>query len=467
VAEITPEPTKTPPEPTLTRPPAQVNTAVPTTPPTNTPEPTPLPTDMPTPTVTYTPTPLPRDVDAALQLIAEGFVSPVALAAPDDGTGRLFILDQTGVVYVIDAEGNKLSEPLLDLRSKLVDLDPSYDERGLLGVALHPEFARNGRFYLYYSAPRRPGAPGNWNHTGNLSEFTISADNPNRADLDSERIILQVDQPQPNHNGGQLEFGPDGFLYLGLGDGGNWADVGIGHPPEGNGQALNTLLGKIIRIDVDSAFPYTIPADNPFVGQENVLPEIYAYGFRNPFRFSFDAEGNQDLYVGEVGQDFMEEIDIAVSGGNYGWPVREGTTCFNIASVAEPLESCASQGQNGEIFLDPVLQYGRDFGRSTLGGYVYRGTAIPELYSRYLFLDWVANEEYEGRKIYYADTNQPEDTLWEFFPVSLTFAGDGAIPPFYTLSFGQDSENELYLLTTDVFNPVGTSGKVYKIVPAN
>ncbi|MBE2223983.1 MAG: PQQ-dependent sugar dehydrogenase [Anaerolineae bacterium] len=397
--------------------------------------------------------------------MADGFVSPVALAAPNDGTGRLFILDQTGVVYVLDAEGNRLPEPLLDLRSKMVELNPDYDERGLLGVALHPEFVDNGRFYLYYSAPPRPGIPDRWDHTGILSEFTISADNPNRADPDSERIILQLDQPQPNHNGGQVAFGPDGFLYLAQGDGGNWADVGIGHPPEGNGQALNTLLGKIIRIDVDSGSPYTIPADNPFVGQEGVLPEIYAYGFRNPFRFSFDAGGNHDLFAGEVGQDFMEEIDKVVSGGNYGWPVREGTTCFNLASVSQPLESCASEGANGDPFLNPVIEYGRDVGRSTLGGYVYRGTALPELNGRYLFLDWVANEEIEGRKIYYADTNQPEDTLWEYVAIPLSMADGSEVPAFYSLSFGEDSQNELYLLTTDVYNPVGTSGKVYKIVP--
>jgi glucose/arabinose dehydrogenase len=231
VEEVTPEPTKTAPPPTLTRPPAPVNTAVPTAFPTDTPEPTPLPTDVPTPTVTYTPTPLPRDVNAALQLVADGFLSPVALAAPDDGTGRLFILDQNGVIYVLDAAGNRLPEPLLDLRSQMVDLNPDYDERGLLGVALHPNFGENGRFYLHYSAPLRSGAPGNWDHTGVLSEFTISADNPNRADLDSERIILHIDQPQPNHNGGQIAFGPDGMLYVGLGDGGNWADVGIGLPP--------------------------------------------------------------------------------------------------------------------------------------------------------------------------------------------------------------------------------------------
>ena len=465
-AEPTPEPQATAPAPTLTRQPAPVNTAVPTILPTAPPSPTPLPTDAPTPTITPSPTPLPRDVNAALQLIADGFLSPVALAAPADGTGRLFIADQSGMVYVIDGAGNRLPEPLLDIRARVVELNLDYDERGLLGMALHPQFAENGRLYLYYSAPGRAGLPDRWDHTGVLSEFTISADNPNRVNPDSERVILQIDQPQPNHNGGQVAFGPDGMLYLMQGDGGNWADVGIGHPPEGNGQALNTLLGKILRIDVDSAFPYSIPADNPFVGQDGVLPEIYAYGFRNPFRASFDAGGDHSLYVGDVGQDFMEEIDKVVSGGNYGWPVREGTTCFNLASVSEPLASCATEGANGDLFLDPIIEYGREIGRSTLGGYVYRGAALPELNGRYLFLDWVANQEIEGRKIYYADTNQPEDALWEYVAIPLSMADGRDVPAFYSLSFGEDSQNELYLLTTDVYNPVGTSGKVYKIVPA-
>jgi len=260
-----------------------------------------------------------------------------------------------------------------------------------------------------------------------------------------------------------VAFGPDGYLYLGVGDGGNWADVGIGHPPGGNGQDRNNLLGTIVRLDVDSAVPYSVPADNPFVGQDG-LPEIYAYGFRNPFRFSFDAAGEQGLYVADVGQDFMEEVDLVVSGGNYGWPVREGTTCFNLAGVTQPLPECAAESQDGTPFLEPVLEYGREFGRSILGGYVYRGAAIPELYGRYLFLDWIANVEREGRKVYYADTNQPTDALWEFYPVPLTLEGGGDAPPFYALSFGEDSENELYLLTADIYNPVGTSGKVYKIV---
>jgi glucose/arabinose dehydrogenase len=462
-----PTPTAVPatntPAPTRTHQPMPVNTAVPTATPTVLPSPTAVPTDQPSPTPTLIPTPLPRDVRATLQLVADGFVSPVALAAPGDG--RLFIVDQVGVVYVLDQAGNRLPEPLIDLRAQMVDLDETYDERGLLGMALHPEFVANGRFFLYYSVPLRPSAPADWDHTGIIAQFTIAADNPNRADPASEQVIIEIDQPQTNHNGGQLAFGPDGYLYIGIGDGGNANDVGLGHPPEGNGQTRDNLLAAILRLDVDSAAPYSIPADNPFVGQPG-LPEIYAYGFRNPYRFSFDAGGEHGLIVGDVGQDYMEEIDVVVSGGNYGWPVREGTTCFNKGGVTSPLPECATQSAYGDTFIDPVLEYRREFGRSVTGGYVYRGSAIPELYGRYLFVDWVTNNETGGRKIYYADPLLTSSGLWELVTVPLTQPDGSELPGFYSLSFGEDTANELYLLTADYYQPVGSSGKVYKIVPA-
>ncbi|MBK8987820.1 MAG: PQQ-dependent sugar dehydrogenase [Chloroflexi bacterium] len=396
-------------------------------------------------------------------MVADGFVSPVALAAPGDG--RLFVVDQVGIVYVLDQAGSRLPQPLIDLRSRMVNLNPVYDERGLLGMALHPDFVANGRLFLYYSAPLRPNAPGDWDHTGVIAEFAIAADDPNRSDPASERIILQVDQPQNNHNGGQLAFGPDGYLYIGIGDGGNANDVGRGHPPGGNGQTRDNLLGVIARLDVDSAAPYSIPADNPFIGQPG-LPEIYAYGFRNPYRFSFDAAGDRALYAGDVGQDYIEEIDVVVSGGNYGWPVREGTTCFNNQGVTQPLVSCASESVYGDAFVDPVLEYRRDFGRSVIGGYVYRGAALPELYGRYLFVDWVSNNEVGTNQIYYADVRPAEAGLWELLPVPLSQSDGGSLPSFYTLAFGQDHNLELYLLTANSYSATGSSGKVYKLVPA-
>ncbi|MDD2788311.1 PQQ-dependent sugar dehydrogenase, partial [Methanoculleus sp.] len=216
-----------------------------------------------------------------LEFVTGGFTMPVALASPDDGTGRLFVADLPGVIRVIDAGVN---EPFLDITGRVVDLRTGYDERGLLGLAFHPKFRENGRFFVYYSAPLRDGAPEGWDHTSRVSEFAVST--PNRADPGSERMILEVDQPQANHNGGSIAFGPDGYLYIPLGDGGGANDVGRGHPPGGNGQDIETLLGKILRIDVDGEKPYGIPADNPFVGREG-RDEIYAYGLRNPWRTAF------------------------------------------------------------------------------------------------------------------------------------------------------------------------------------
>ncbi|MEE8352932.1 MAG: PQQ-dependent sugar dehydrogenase, partial [Dehalococcoidales bacterium] len=205
------------------------------------------------------------EVPAAVRLdvVADGFAAPVALVAAADGSGRLFVVDQIGVISVLTTDGRVLDEPFLDIRDRLIDLNASYDERGLLGMAPHPDFASNGRFFVYYSAPLRPGAPDGWDHTSRVSEFTVSAASPDVADPVSERTILEVDQPQPNHNAGQLAFGPAGYLHIALGDGGRSGDTGRGHPPAGNGQDTSTLLGSILRIDIDGGDPYAIPADNP------------------------------------------------------------------------------------------------------------------------------------------------------------------------------------------------------------
>lgn len=207
----------------------------------------------------------------ALQEIAGGLAAPVALAAPDDGSGRLFVADQVGLISIIDSNDTLLETPFLDLRDRMVGLDGNYDERGLLGLAFHPDYADNGRIFVYYSAPLRAGAPAGWNHTSVISEFSVSAEDPNRADPNSERIILQVDQPQANHNSGAIVFGPDGYLYIPLGDGGGGDDNGGGHAEDwyaansgGNGQDLEANpLGSILRIDIDQGAPYGIPADNP------------------------------------------------------------------------------------------------------------------------------------------------------------------------------------------------------------
>ncbi|NJK85753.1 MAG: PQQ-dependent sugar dehydrogenase [Bacteroidales bacterium] len=228
-----------------------------------------------------------------------------------------------------------VNTPFLDIRDKIIQLNSGYDERGLLGLAFHPEYAENGRFFVYYSAPLRDEAPDWFNHTSVISEFAVSVDN-NVADENSERIVMQIDQPQGNHNGGTLAFGPDDNLYISLGDGGGGDDVAAGHVEDwyefnagGNGQDIElNLLGSILRIDVDGEEPYAVPSDNPFVEGEG-LDEIYAYGFRNPYRFSFDMEGGNEMYVGDAGQELWEEVSIVESGKNYGWNVKEGTHCFS------------------------------------------------------------------------------------------------------------------------------------------
>jgi len=271
--------------------------------------------------------PVPEPARLKLTEVASGLTSPLGMAWPDDGTGRLFIIDQVGKIRILKRDGTLVATPFLDLTSKMVALTAAYDERGLLGLAFHPDYAANGYLYVYYSAPLRAGAPVDYNCTSTISRFTVTTGNPDTADLASEKIILQVDKPQFNHNGGQLLFGKDGFLYISLGDGGGANDTGIGHPALGNGQDATTLLGSILRIDVDLGDPYTIPGDNPFVFFAGFQKEIYAFGFRNPWRMSFDSMDGR-LFVGDVGQNLWEEVDIVTSGANYGWNRMEGKHFF-------------------------------------------------------------------------------------------------------------------------------------------
>ena len=243
-----------------------------------------------------------------LQLVADNFVSPIGVVAVPDNTGRLLVIDQIGRGWVIDGNGNKLPAPFIDLTSRMVTLNPGFDERGLLGLAFHPNYANNGRFFVYYNAPPRPGGPTPttfWNNLARFSEFRVSASDPNIADAGSERVFLEIDDPQLNHNGGTLVFGPDGYLYISIGDGGGANDTPVGHVPDwylpnagGNGQDVEAnLWGSILRLDMDGAQPYGIPADNPFVGGPG-LDEIYAYGFRNPYRMSFDMRGAHKFICG-------------------------------------------------------------------------------------------------------------------------------------------------------------------------
>lgn len=281
--------------------------------------------------------------------------------------------------------GQLLPDAFIDLKNKIIKLKHEHEERGLLGLAFHPGFKSNGRFFVYYSAPLRPEAPQNFDHTSVIAEYKAVGNS--RADPASEKIILQVDQPQYNHNAGTLKFGPDGYLYISIGDGGNKNDIGTGHVQDwykenegGNGQNFSkNLLGSILRIDVNKNSPYTVPADNPFANGKNGMQEIYAYGLRNPYRFSFNQETGM-LIVGDAGQVLHEEIDVIKKGGNYGWNVKEGTQCFNAANNKQPLPDCPDHDSIGNKFIDPVIEFKNSMTYSKEGlGIVgkYRRLCIP------------------------------------------------------------------------------------------
>jgi glucose/arabinose dehydrogenase len=402
-----------------------------------------------------------------LQTIAVGLGSPVALAAPNDGTGRLFVVEQAGVIWVIEG-GQVLETPLLDVRNELAPLT-AIDERGLLGLALHPNFASNGRLFVYFNTPPSAEAPAGTVTQVRLAEFRINAGQPNVADAGTERVLFELAKPQANHNAGQLAFGPDGFLYIGIGDGGGAGDTGFGRTTGlGNAQDTTNLLGKILRIDVDSGTPYGVPASNPFASSTTARPEIYAYGFRNPWRFSFDtgSGGSEQLFAGDVGQALMEEVDIVQLGGNYGWNIKEGTLCFDAANHNLPLATCPNTGADGSPLLGPILEYthtdaaGTSFGSAMIGGFVYRGAALPNLVGMYVFGDYAIGFSTTG-KIFAAQ--QATTGTWSFAELKVAGTADGRLGRF-VLAFGRDAAGELYLLSRGGGGPSGTTGVVDKIV---
>lgn len=403
-------------------------------------------------------------IQIGVEMVAEGLSAPIAMIPANDGTGRTFVADQAGMIHIMDANGTMMEQPFLDLTGQIVPLDTGYDERGLLGLALHPDFANNGRFFVYYSMPLRAEAPAGWNHTSVISEIRVSQDDPNLADLATQRILIEVDQPQMNHNAGQIAFGPDGYLYIPLGDGGGANDNQEGHTPNiGNGQDTSNLLGSILRVDVDGGDPYGIPADNPFVGDDNIPDETFAYGFRNPFRIAFDTMGSGELYVSDAGQELFEEVSIVQSGGNYGWFIKEGTHCFNPDEAAQPPESCASTGANGEPLIDPVIEYYHDTGVVVVGGFVYRGSAIQELAGQYVFGDYSAHPVVPSGVLMAAQPS-PDGGLWDITQLEVVNGVDGGLG-VYLLSFGQDLSGEIYALTTEMSGPVGDTGKIWRLVP--
>lgn len=300
------------------------------------------------------------------ELFSSGFDNPVFVTHAGDGSGRLFGIEQYGLIWIMEPDGTQHDEPFLDI-STLISADVqrgTYSERGLLSVAFDPDYRENGEFYLSYTDERGDSR---------IARYRVSATNPDRADPNSGEIILELVQPAYDHNGGQIAFGPDGYLYAGFGDGGNLED------PNGNGQSGQIWLGKMLRLDVRGQETYAIPADNPFVDDPDFLPEIWAYGVRNPWRFGFDR-ATGDLYIGDVGQWLVEEINFqpadSTGGENYGWSVYEG---MNLRGTEEPA---------GFSMVEPAVAYTHSEGCSVTGGYVYRGSALPELNGYYFYGDY-------------------------------------------------------------------------------
>ncbi len=409
-------------------------------------------------------------ITVELTPVATGLVAPNALIPAPDGSGRLLVVDQGGRIEIID-NGVLQGTPFGDLSSQLVPLNPGYDERGLLGLAANPDFNNSGspgfhKVYTYtsepsgaaadFTVPLPPGA--SFDHQSVINEWQVSAANPLMIDTGvAPREIMRIDQPQFNHNGGMLAFGPDGDLYISLGDGGSADDVADGHTPGlGNGQDTSNVLGTILRIDVagnnSANGQYGVPAGNPFVGGGGVA-EIFAYGFRNPFRFSFD-QTTGELLAADVGQNNLEEIDSVVNGGNYGWNLKEGTFLFNSVTGDVTADSPASPAG----LLDPLAQYDHDEGIAVIGGFTYRGTAIPELAGKYVFGDFSQGFGSPAGRLFYADLITG---LIQEFKLGLD---DHALGMFVK-GFGQDANGELYLLASTGLGPAGSTGVVLQFVP--
>jgi glucose/arabinose dehydrogenase len=344
-------------------------------------------------------------------------VRPIVITGAGDGSNRLFVATQRGKIYVFENHRDIDSmELFLDLTDRVHPYDKE-NEEGFLGLAFHPQFAKNGQFFVYYTAKRPP-------QIGNLSivsRFHVNPDHPQQADPNSEQILMRIDQPYWNHNGGTVVFGPDGYLYIALGDGGS------GRDPHMNGQNLQTLLGSILRIDIDRQDQegkrlYGLPADNPFVADKKFARgEIWAYGLRNPWRVTFDREtGN--CWVADVGQDHWEEINIVHSGGNYGWNVREGQHPHGPGGTKARAD-----------LMEPIWEYHHDVGKSITGGYVYRGNQVPEIQGAYLYADWVKGQVW---------------ALWYDLQAGRVTANrtiqKQGIP---VLTFGEDNQGEIYFGT--------------------
>jgi len=426
------------------------------------------PANRPTLIVDYTP----GEIRIRLDSVATGLTAPNwgTFAPGDPEPLRLFVTDQNGILWAIHLETGEKTV-FLDVRDLLVSLGTggpgTFDERGLLGVAFHPDYAVNGLLYTYTSEPVNGEADFSTlpegttaDHQSVITEWSVPnpGDPASVVDSTSRFELLRIDQPQFNHDGGAINFGPDGMLYISLGDGGNADDQGTGHGTEGNGQNPGTILGTILRIDAtgsnSSNGKYGIPADNPFVGRQNFLDEIFAYGLRNPFRFSFDSVTGE-MYVGDVGQNDIEEIDIVTSGGNYGWNLKEGTFFFDPNGDENGFVTDVDPGGIPLGLIDPIAQYDHNEGIAVIGGFVYRGTKIPKLEGKYVFGD-LSRQFFgnNGRLFYLDDGEIHEFEITNFESLGLSLLG-----------FGQDAVGEIYVLGNMTGTPFGDTGVVLKIAP--
>jgi glucose/arabinose dehydrogenase len=362
------------------------------------------------------------------QEIITGLQAPLDMAFP--GNGDILVAEQAGKIRLI--KNGKLTEaPVLDISSKIIKTMP-VDVRGLLGFTIHPKFNSNHKVYVFYSALTTTP---NSDHKNVIAEYTLST-NSTEVDPNSGRILFTADEPGQGDNGGGLKFGPDGYLYIAMGDGGGGGDK---HGPIGNGQNKNTLLGKILRIDVNSDSTYTVPKDNPFVGTADTRPEIWAYGLRNAWRFSFDKATKQ-LFTSDVGEGAWEEQDIIEKGGNYGWRLVEGNHCFN------PKVDCDFTGT-----IKPISEYDHKSGVCVIGGYVYNGKQLPSaLKGKYFFADWTG-------PIYYIEKT---GTQWQRGKVELKDYPQN----LKITSWGEDPSGEIYVITNGGTLLSDVKGAIYKIV---
>lgn len=421
----------------------------------------------------------------ALEPISQGsLISPVGITNAGDGSNRLFVTEQRGQIKVLQND-SLLPTPFLDIESRLVPERQNFDERGLLGLAFHPNFGEAGtanhdKFYVYYSAPQPNGNPDDpvnpVNHQSVIAEYSVGTLGANVADPNSERILLRFDQPQFNHDAGYIGFGPDNMLYIATGDGGGGGDNEPGHTgggagdPSGglgNSQDRSVLLGKMLRIDPQGTNgptgEYGIPADNPFVGEAGVREEIYAYGLRNPWRAAFDdgPGGTGRQFIADVGQGDVEEINLLEPGANYGWRIKEGTFDFDASVTADPVVE----------LVDPIAQYAHpgsdnglpEIGLSVTGGVVHRG-ADPSLHGKYIFGDWSAGF---GSPV--GTLLGLEETVPNEFELSVLDVVGGNPLDEFILAFGLDESGDVYLATKQTLAPSALSdaglptGAIYRI----